>query len=90
MQVYIRLDQPMAALEVYRTGLDKFPNEVTFLTGVARIYEAIGNLSLSAKYYKILLVVRVPGPADKRLTGKGEKMTYSPAAGCNWLCLAGV
>ena len=47
----------MAALEVYRTGLDKFPNEVTFLTGVARIYEAIGNLSLSAKYYKILLVV---------------------------------
>ena len=60
MQVYIRLDQPMAALEVYRTGLDKFPNEVTFLTGVARIYEAIGNLSLSAKYYKILLVVRVP------------------------------
>ena len=49
----------MAALEVYRTGLDKFPNEVTFLTGVARIYEAIGNLSLSAKYYKILLVVRL-------------------------------
>ena len=32
----------------------------------------------------------LPGPADKRLTGKGEKMTYSPAAGCNWLCLAGV
>ena len=27
-QVYVRLDQPMAALEVYRTGLDKFPNEV--------------------------------------------------------------
>ena len=50
----------MAALEVYRTGLDKFPSEVTFLTGVARIYEAIGNLSLSAKYYKILLVVSVP------------------------------
>ncbi len=27
-RVYVRLDQPMAALEVYRTGLDKFPNEV--------------------------------------------------------------
>ena len=53
----------MAALEVYRTGLDKFPNEVTFLTGVARIYEAIGNLSLSAKYYKILLVVRLENTA---------------------------
>lgn len=47
----------MAALEVYRTGLEKFPNEVTLLTGVARIYEAIGNLSLSAKYYKNVLVV---------------------------------
>ena len=26
----------------------------------------------------------------KCLTGNGEKLTYSPAAGCNWLCLAGV
>lgn len=56
-QVYIRLDQPMAALEVYRTGLDKFPEEVSLLTGVARIYEAIGNLSFSAKYYKNILTV---------------------------------
>jgi O-acetylhomoserine/O-acetylserine sulfhydrylase-like pyridoxal-dependent enzyme len=54
LQVYMRLDQPMAALEVYRTGLEKFHGEVTFLTGVARIYEAIGNLALSAK----VLVVR--------------------------------
>jgi hypothetical protein len=47
----------MAALEVYRTGLDKFPNEISLLTGVARIYEAIGNLPLSAKYYKVILKV---------------------------------
>ena len=47
----------MAALEVYRTGLDKFPDDVSLLTGVARIYEAIGNLNLSAKYYKNVLVV---------------------------------
>ena len=46
----------MAALEVYRTGLDKFPNEVSLLTGMARIYEAVGNLSLSTKYYKMILV----------------------------------
>ena len=32
----------------------------------------------------------VPGQQDKRLTGNGEKLAYSPAAGCNWLCLAGV
>lgn len=59
-QVYLRIDQPMAALEVYRTGLDKFPNEISLLTGVARIYEAIGNLPLSAKYYKIILKVKKP------------------------------
>ena len=45
----------MAALEVYRTGLDKFPNDVCLLTGMARIYEAINNISLSTKYYKIIL-----------------------------------
>ena len=33
---------------------------------------------------------QVPGPSTKRLTGNGEKLTYSPAVGCNWLCLAGV
>jgi hypothetical protein len=47
----------MAALEVYRTGLDKFPNDVTLLTGMSRIYEALGNIPLSAKYYKMVLNV---------------------------------
>ena len=56
-QVYFRLDQPMAALEVYRTGLDKFPGETTLLTGVARTYEAVGNLAMSAKYYKSVVAV---------------------------------
>ena len=48
----------MAALEVYRTGSDRFPGETSLLTGIARIYEGIGNLSLSAKYYKLVLRVR--------------------------------
>ena len=30
------------------------------------------------------------GSGNERLTGNGEKLTYSPAVGCNWLCLAGV
>ena len=79
------MDQPLAALEVYRTGLDSFPGtyrqidrqmkiikkgrkkselklkfeiykgDTHLLTGVARIQEALGNLQLSAKYYKVLL-----------------------------------
>ena len=32
----------------------------------------------------------LPGPSTKCPTENGEKLTYSPAVGCNWLCLAGV
>lgn len=42
-RVYIRLDQPMAALEIYKSGLDKFPGEVTLLTAIARF----GNFLIS-------------------------------------------
>lgn len=35
-RVYIRLDQPLNALEVCRSGLDIFPQEVTLLTEIAR------------------------------------------------------
>lgn len=53
----MRLDQPLGALEVYRSGLDKFPNDVSLMTGMARIYEVLGNISLSASYYKKVLGV---------------------------------
>lgn len=38
-KVYVRLDQPLTAVEVYKQGLEKFPGETTLLTGIARIYE---------------------------------------------------
>ena len=38
-KVYIRLDQPLTAVETYKQGLEKFPGETTLLTGMARIYE---------------------------------------------------
>ena len=38
-KVYVRLDQPLTAIEIYKQGLEKFPNETTLLTGIARIYE---------------------------------------------------
>ncbi len=38
-KVYVRLDQPLTAVEVYKQGLEKFPNETSLLTGIARIYE---------------------------------------------------
>lgn len=43
LKVYIGLDQPLAALDVYKQGLEKFPEE-TFLMGhTARIYEVSFN-----------------------------------------------
>ena len=56
-QVYIRLDQPLASLEVYRSAVDRFPGDVCLLTGMARIYEAIGNMAMSRKYYITILQV---------------------------------
>ncbi|XP_040583432.1 tetratricopeptide repeat protein 8 [Lepeophtheirus salmonis] len=54
--VYLRLDQPMAAIEIYNSGLEKFPNEVSLLTGVARVHEAVGNCQLSNAFYQAILL----------------------------------
>jgi len=38
-KVYIRMDQPLAAIDVYKQGLVKFPQEVSLLLGQARVHE---------------------------------------------------
>jgi len=38
-KVYIRLDQPLAAIDIYKQGLVKFPQEVSLLLGQARVHE---------------------------------------------------
>lgn len=35
-KVYIRLDQPLTALQLFAEGLNVFPDEVTLLTEMAR------------------------------------------------------
>ncbi|XP_064464016.1 tetratricopeptide repeat protein 8-like isoform X1 [Ornithodoros turicata] len=54
-KVYIRLDQPLAALEAYRQGLDLFPGDATLLTCIGRIYEGLHDINLSVKCYKDVL-----------------------------------
>ncbi|XP_055448913.1 tetratricopeptide repeat protein 8 isoform X1 [Psammomys obesus] len=54
-KVYIILDQPVTALNLFKQGLDKFPGEVTLLCGIARIYEEMNNSSAAAEYYKEVL-----------------------------------
>uniref|UniRef100_A0A2I3N488 Tetratricopeptide repeat domain 8 n=1 Tax=Papio anubis TaxID=9555 RepID=A0A2I3N488_PAPAN len=55
LQVYVSLDQPVTALNLFKQGLDKFPGEVTLLCGIARIYEEMNNMSSAAEYYKEVL-----------------------------------
>jgi len=45
-KVYIRMDQPLAAIDVYKQGLAKFPQEVSLLLGQARVYEVHFDISL--------------------------------------------
>jgi tetratricopeptide repeat protein 8 len=54
-KVYIWLDQPMTALNVFKQGLDKFPGEVTLLCGIARIYEEMDFYSKAAEHYEKVL-----------------------------------
>ncbi|KFW80788.1 Tetratricopeptide repeat protein 8, partial [Manacus vitellinus] len=48
-KVYLRLDQPVTALNLFKQGLDRFPGEVTLICGIARIYEV-------CTHYTILIV----------------------------------
>ncbi|XP_010009385.1 PREDICTED: tetratricopeptide repeat protein 8 [Nestor notabilis] len=54
-KVYLRLDQPVTALNLFKQGLDRFPGEVTLICGIARIHEEMNNISAAAEYYKDVL-----------------------------------
>ncbi|XP_050404993.1 tetratricopeptide repeat protein 8 [Patella vulgata] len=54
-KVYVRLDQPLRAVDIYKQGLEKFPGETTLLTGIARIHEGLNELDDAVKFYKDVL-----------------------------------
>ena len=54
-KVYVKLDQPLTAIEVFQKGLEMFPGESTLLTGMARIYEGLNDATNMVKYYKEVL-----------------------------------
>lgn len=54
-KAYVILDQPLAAVELYRKGLNKFPNDTVILVGIARIYEELHQLEESFTNYKKVL-----------------------------------
>jgi tetratricopeptide repeat protein 8 len=40
-KIYLRIDQPMDALQTYQKGLEKFPGDVALTIGIARVHEAL-------------------------------------------------
>ncbi|MEE6494308.1 hypothetical protein FKM82_017084 [Ascaphus truei] len=54
-KVYIRMDQPLTALTLFKQGLDRFPKEVNILCAIARIHEEMNNMSSASEYYKEVL-----------------------------------
>ncbi|KZS12686.1 Tetratricopeptide repeat protein 8 [Daphnia magna] len=52
---YLIIDQPMAALEIYKKGLEKFPKDTVILSGIARIYEDLQKSEDSVSTYKEIL-----------------------------------
>ncbi|XP_037500157.1 tetratricopeptide repeat protein 8 isoform X2 [Rhipicephalus sanguineus] len=54
-KVQLQMDQPLAAVEAYRRGLDRFPNEASLVAPMARVYEGLHDLQRSAKLYRELL-----------------------------------
>ncbi|XP_065207274.1 tetratricopeptide repeat protein 8-like [Planococcus citri] len=54
-RIYLRLDQPITALDLFVVALKQFPNEVTIMTEMARIFEGLNNIPMSVKSYKEIL-----------------------------------
>ncbi|XP_061932679.1 tetratricopeptide repeat protein 8 isoform X2 [Apis cerana] len=54
IRIYIKLDQPLAALDACKKGLEYFNNDVNILTEMGRIFDGLNNMSMSLKYYKII------------------------------------
>lgn len=49
-KVFLRLDQPLAAMELYKSGVEKFPQELTL--NMARIWEALGEQEQAVQLYR--------------------------------------
>lgn len=54
-KVYIRLDQPLAALDIYKQGLERHPNETLLLRYAARIHETMGEMDESISLFRSIL-----------------------------------
>jgi tetratricopeptide repeat protein 8 len=54
-KIYLRMDQPNTALEVFTSGLQANPGDVNLLLGIARVHDALNNTDKGIQYYKTVL-----------------------------------
>lgn len=53
-KVYLKLDQPNTALDIYNKGVDKF-NDMSLLVGIARVHDQLNQWDKSIGFYKRVL-----------------------------------
>lgn len=51
-RVYVKIDQPLAAIDTLSGAMEKFPDDVALLTQQARILELMGNLQTSVRVHR--------------------------------------
>lgn len=56
-KVYLRLDQPNAALDLYARGSEKFPGDIHLMLGAARVHEALNDLDAAIAIHKRVLMI---------------------------------
>ena len=56
-KVYTRLDQPKTAIDLFKRAMKTYPNEISFLIGLGRIYDLLNDSLEGVKYYRQVLAV---------------------------------
>lgn len=51
-RVYVKIDQPLAAIDILENSLKNFPGEVSLMTHQARILELMDNLQTSVRMHR--------------------------------------
>mmetsp|Transcript_101079 Transcript_101079/g.174624 ORF Transcript_101079/g.174624 Transcript_101079/m.174624 type:complete len:518 (-) Transcript_101079:257-1810(-) len=51
-KVYMKLDQPLAALECYEKGTESHPEDTHLLLAMARVHDMLNDMDKSVVYYK--------------------------------------
>eukprot|EP01012_Entosiphon_sulcatum_P032224 TRINITY_DN40999_c0_g1_i1.p1 TRINITY_DN40999_c0_g1~~TRINITY_DN40999_c0_g1_i1.p1 ORF type:complete len:520 (-),score=63.38 TRINITY_DN40999_c0_g1_i1:878-2437(-) len=54
-KTYLKLDQPLAALQLYGQGVEHFPGDTHLLLAIARVHDLLGETDKSAQFYKRVL-----------------------------------